>query len=928
MNMNKYSTIILAVLLLTLCAMPAQAALVVNKYTNDFTASSPYNEQLKVCSCETKVDTVIVENNGDFIADFTVQVYSSYPNRIRIAEPSFNLAPDHFKEINIYVEDSCGIVGTFPYDVKVTNSYGRVQILHRTIRVDKCQTVQFDVAPISVETGLCQPATFKVTTKNVGTFADTFSLNFGPYTDLSKFKSTELYLQPGQSYSQDVSFNFDCRVYGTKTIPFTLVTSKNAEGMTVWRDVVIRNEYNFSMDLPTSVSVCSQVKTQVQMDFANLASVPDEIAVRLNAPAFVSLSNPENVYLERAGKDDEARRLINVQPQKGNEGEYTIGVLATDIYGQKSKQRDIKLDVNNCYDPAVEMRDTNEHTVVGDTRACCGMNTYYVNVRNNGDREQLFRLQLDAPSFFKMEELTVRVAPGQNLNVPVYADLPCTDENYDAKVTVFPVAAPHVNVTTQLNVMSLTDRTCHMVQIDHDELKVRADMTVLPVIVKHTGVEGGVYSVKINSTLFTSTEKEISLEPGQEKAIHLIPKVNLSQQARGRYIVQPQLVLEEPALGIPYNEHVGISLVGKGFFERFGEWFAGLPWGKFGFCGWVITLLSILFVLVIILLLLVYSGRAEMPRMTRKSLFVLKTVLLALIIVLLLALFFLRVPGKDVMYERAANNTNVEVIEWYQNEQHVMDMSKYFEDPDKDVLRYSVTQPRDIKVNMENNLLTLTPDHNFAGENTMIITASDGKGGVADSPVFKLHIIAKKDMTFLDWMNAWCHFIVAILAILIALIVFMIVLTIKEDRQDLKRGNVIVVVPKSNKTASRKTAKTSKTTKVAKKTTAKASTKTIAKAKRSKPVTGTIVREFKAGGKTVNVSVSQPKQQAPTIITVPGAREVIYVGAKNGNTVHTPYCMNARRIPKNKRVAYSTKKDAVKAGLIPCRMCRPFEGGM
>ncbi len=103
MNMNKYATIILTIFLLTLCAMPTEAALVVNKYTNDFTASSPYNEQLKLCTCETKVDTVIVENNGDFIADFTVQVYSSYPNKIRIAEPTFNLAPKHFKEVMIYL---------------------------------------------------------------------------------------------------------------------------------------------------------------------------------------------------------------------------------------------------------------------------------------------------------------------------------------------------------------------------------------------------------------------------------------------------------------------------------------------------------------------------------------------------------------------------------------------------------------------------------------------------------------------------------------------------------------------------------------------------------------------------------------------------------------------------------------------------------
>jgi hypothetical protein len=92
-----------------------------------------------------------------------------------------------------------------------------------------------------------------------------------------------------------------------------------------------------------------------------------------------------------------------------------------------------------------------------------------------------------------------------------------------------------------------------------------------------------------------------------------------------------------------------------------------------------------------------------------------------------------------------------------------------------------------------------------------------------------------------------------------------------------------------------------------------------------------VMREYKGSGQTVNIAVGQPQASTPAqTLVVPGVKqsEIVYVGAKGGNTVHTPYCMNARRIPRNKRVAFTTKKEAVNAGLVPCRLCRPFEGGM
>jgi|GEM_PF-7113037 len=89
--------IALLLMLTSIFAVPVSAELVINKYTNEFAASSPYNEQLKLCQCETKVDRVIIENVGQFEANFRVDVRTDYPRNIRVVNGDFTLAPKHFE---------------------------------------------------------------------------------------------------------------------------------------------------------------------------------------------------------------------------------------------------------------------------------------------------------------------------------------------------------------------------------------------------------------------------------------------------------------------------------------------------------------------------------------------------------------------------------------------------------------------------------------------------------------------------------------------------------------------------------------------------------------------------------------------------------------------------------------------------------------
>ncbi len=863
---------IFMLLILVLTVMSVSAELVVNKYTNDFTLSSPYNEQLKLCACETKVDTLIVENVGSFDTHYTAYIESNYPGKIRVEEKQFSLAPKHYREIVVYIEDSCNLVGTWKYDVVVKSNYGRIERLSRTINSQICQTSLMDVQPRHVEVGLCEPAEFTVTLENVGTYADTFKLDFGPFNDIAEPENWQVYILPDQEYEQEISFTWPCEVYGDFIIPFVMTTESGTPGAYQEATVTVRNEYDFSFEFDTSIEACALTETHFPLVVNNEAPVEDSFQLSLNGPGFLSIDG-ERVKELTLNSDESREVSLIVTPGKQDIGEHEFTINARDKYGGIQKSRDIDVKVSNCFDPAVSMMADEINVATEPVVTCCGPQTYFVNVQNNGDREQVFRLEVLGPSFFTLDETTVRVAPSQNLNVPIRANLPCSDESYDFGVKVSPIQNSELAVEDYMTIESQTQRTCHMVQIDDDELAVRETDSILPVLVKHTGIEGGIYSINMDSELFSVQEESLELVPGEQAVIHLEPTVNLTEQSKGRYVLQPQFTLEE--LNIDYNEHVGVQLRGKGLWQSAKDWFFGLPWCAPGTCGYFAIALFIVLIALVIVLLLLWFGVFSLFKegLPLSILTALKTLLVILILVVLLALLFVPGPHASDEFERLADNQDATVLEWYQNQEYTIDLDQYFEDPDMDVLSYRASQPRDVNVQIEGNIMTLEPDMNWAGENTLVVTAMDGKGGIADSPLFLLRVISEKPVSFWEWIQMWCAQIVLGLLLLILLAILLVILTIKEERRgDDSDNNVIVVVPGAPK---------------------------------KKP------RRKKASTRTVATAAKRNKYR-------------LYA-SKTGTKAHKHDCMALENVRKKDMVEYKSRATVLKAGLALCSICHDVE---
>ncbi|WP_435366231.1 Ada metal-binding domain-containing protein [Desulfofundulus kuznetsovii] len=48
-----------------------------------------------------------------------------------------------------------------------------------------------------------------------------------------------------------------------------------------------------------------------------------------------------------------------------------------------------------------------------------------------------------------------------------------------------------------------------------------------------------------------------------------------------------------------------------------------------------------------------------------------------------------------------------------------------------------------------------------------------------------------------------------------------------------------------------------------------------------------------------------------------------YIGNKNSKKFHRPDCRWAAEIAPHNRVEFRSREEAVKAGYVPCKVCRP-----
>jgi hypothetical protein len=77
-----------------------------------------------------------------------------------------------------------------------------------------------------------------------------------------------------------------------------------------------------------------------------------------------------------------------------------------------------------------------------------------------------------------------------------------------------------------------------------------------------------------------------------------------------------------------------------------------------------------------------------------------------------------------------------------------LDLSKWFYDPDGDNLEFSLKEPVNLIITLKNTTAEVKPKDGFIGTEAVIFTASDKKGGKAESKRFYFEVTDKEESFF------------------------------------------------------------------------------------------------------------------------------------------------------------------------------------
>ncbi|KYK25945.1 hypothetical protein AYK26_01555 [Euryarchaeota archaeon SM23-78] len=775
-------TCLMLLVMLVLLLNPVQAALIVNKVTDEFSLESPYPQvNVKACQCSTRTDILEVKNIGDFEALFKVEVYSPIRDLITLSDDTFELVPGEDNKVYVYINIPCDKPLNTYYVVKVRTNYGRSKEIFKEIVSGKCQNIKFTSKVVNDVILPGNIVVIQVDLQNVGDFTDTFRITPEAHLEYTALSEEEVSLAPDQQATIYIYVKFPLSRYGKIDYPFMVSSEKGNNHERGFESFIIERDYDFAITTEEfKINACEEVTKKAVLTFTNLAQTPNKYYLRLTAPEFVQLSQ-DQLDLE-GGEEDSVVLLIS--PTQEQIGEYDISLSVSTEYGDMYKEKNFKLRVNDCFDSKVTLEGWEGQITDKD---CCGEKYYTLNIRNDGLYEEAYEIITDSPGWIRVmeENRFVRLRPSQNVNIPVIANFPCVDAQQTSYIIVKQQRPPYQTHEIRVDLESLSQRSCYNVDLLHDKYRINYDTASIPMLLQNTGLRGGTYKLELGeleSRFVYLDEETMEFEPGETKVVHVYP-MDYADYKQGTYLnrlsLTISLVQEEEELDINYHRQFWIVLKDKNFIVKAIDYISNFNYSRIGLCGLVTLIIAgLACIMLIIVLVLRFKPNLKIRRIKASKIRVIKIVniiLIFLLIISILAIILIGNPDTTRFYEEPAplENKTALLHEWRMNTPYQINLDQYFTDPDLDVLSYTASQPYHIHVSIEGNMATLRPEHNWAGTERIVFTANDNKGGVTDSPIMTLRVLNKRPVGILGYWNAYCTHINIVLLIVLILLVLL-----------------------------------------------------------------------------------------------------------------------------------------------------------
>lgn len=872
MTTSSHTTRLLALLAIAaaLLSAPALADIAVQKYDHDQYMNSAY-DQTYVCSCASTADYYDVTNVGDFAAnfEFTIQTDTDW---ISLETDSAYLQPGETATVAVTLSPPCGLEQDPEYRVYSTSQYGRHRVADRAVTATVCESLQLQLEQHDNDILPCTPADFSLHVKNVAPYKDTYTISTD--SDAVTLAQTHVELRSGEEATIPATAQYSCDVSGQQHVSFTAQAHSSGSTHTKQAAIDIRSDYEYTLREAdaSQASFCAEIETAKQLRVTNIADTPNTYRLEHSGPGFVSLS--EDLLVLQPGQSKTVQLAIDADER--HVGDYTSTVEATSEYGESEKEISVDYSVRDCYE--------NQVTVTPPTNTvCAGWTNFTVRVENRGESAQTFSLVPEGDLFSEVSANNFALRPAEHRDVTLRTSIPDRDENWVVDLLVR--QTPGLEKSVKIPVEGVSNAACTQLRTSERKLTLYTDEQLVPVILTNDGIEAATYDLGLESDVISLREEEVFLAPGEQAVIHL-ELDEVANVAEGQYVAAFTAHSDRAT----YREDFHLTVKDKGFFQRAYE---RVAFGDQGYVDWCLLIGLVLLVLALVLAaawIAAANGRLELT-LSRETVETAKAVLAALAVVFLAAALYTgATTGIATEYEQPLNGSNYSALyhEFPQNTQYDLDLSRYFFDPDEEGLTYTHSQPANLDISIEDSVARINPQRGYSGYENVVFTAQDPAGATADSPIMTVRVVGVVPTTLWQWISAYCatiNYVLLALAALLAAGLFGTAKRPREQRTDLVELESGEVVAAGSRQAREQEV-----------------VRPVPPGQQPTQVGGDVV----AGDKVTYVGASKP---------------TVLVASATGKKVHRRTCPTVSRIPKEKRVTFTSEQQALEEGYSGCKIC-------
>lgn len=471
------------------------------------------SEDLTVCSCSNQINILTIQNTGDFVSVYTLEVSGPGAKYVNQLPYSFTLGPGDKNTLSQVFSVPCETQGELPVNIRVATTSGIVKEFTQDLNAKTCNPIKVYVKNISQAIEPCQNANFDLILENIAPYTETYELTALKHSEFSNHFSP-ITLKPGQKSKIPLEYDFTCDKHGAYDLPFSIFAQNTKVQVVIPFNLTINPDYKYKIKINDPRTQCTEFKEEYNLEITNDFDKANNFTIDLIGPRFIG-TNTKFVSLNPG--ESEIIKLI-VDPRKSDDllGEYNVSIKIQDSLGKTKKEFTVSVDLEDCYAIDLDLKVLN-------ARACGKDKKYDLNIHNVGKAENINVYFDKEYNFLSFEKSSFDLEENEKEHTFVVLD---SNKAKPGKYKIGIVATLENNKTSTLktqyfNLEIVEPESCYDIDVTTFKKYIESNEDRIPLKIKNVGFYNQDVKLELDNENFSLSNESLELNEDQTNIITL-----------------------------------------------------------------------------------------------------------------------------------------------------------------------------------------------------------------------------------------------------------------------------------------------------------------------------------------------------------------------------------------------------------------------